>query len=109
MIIRFIILVAAFALMPMIPGVKVKGIGAAAGAALLFVLLSFFLGWALKAMLVLGTLGLAFLALNFLTNLILLWLTDKALEDVEIKGFGSLLLATLWLTFASAIAHLFRR
>jgi len=105
MLFRFLILVVAFALMPIIPGVKLKGLGTAVGAAVVFVLINFFFGWLFKTMLVIGTLGLAFLALNFLTNLVVLFFTD----DFEIKSFGSLFLATLWLTVANVIGtHFFR-
>jgi putative membrane protein len=107
MIIRFLILAAAFALMPIIPGVKLKGLGTAFGAALVFVLINFFFGWFFKVVLVLGTFGLAFLALNFLTNLAVLWATDKAMDDFEIKGFGSLFLATLLMTLANAVGTYF--
>jgi len=109
MLFRFLILVVAFALMPIIPGVKLKGLGTAVGAAVVFVLINFFFGWLFKTMLVIGTLGLAFLALNFLTNLVVLFFTDKAIDDFEIKSFGSLFLATLWLTVANVIGtHFFR-
>ena len=51
----------------------------------------------------------AWLALNFLTNLVVLFFTDKAIDDFEIKSFGSLFLATLWLTVANVIGtHFFR-
>ncbi len=103
MILRFLILVVAFALMPIIPGVKLKGVSTAFLAALVFVLINFFFGWFFKIVLVVGTLGFAFLALNFLTNLAVLWATDKAMDDFEIKGLGSLFLATLWMTFANAV------
>jgi putative membrane protein len=101
---RFVGLVAAFALMPrMLKGIRIKSMGTTIAAALVFSLLNFVLGWLLKVLLVVGTLGLAFLALNFLLNVTLLWLTDKLMPDVEIEGPGSLLMGALIITVCNGL------
>jgi putative membrane protein len=105
-LLRFLVLVGAFALMPkLIPGIRSRGPVTAFIAAILFAVLNFLLGWLLKALLVVGTLGLAFIALNFLVNMVLLWLTDKLLPDFEAKGFGALALGSGIITVLNAVAH----
>lgn len=104
MLIRFAVLVAAFGVMSLIPGIRLKSLGTAVGCAIVFSLLNFFFGFILKALLVVGTLGLAFIALNFLTNMALLWLTDKALKNFEVSSFGSLFMGTLVLTLANVVS-----
>lgn len=103
-LLRFALLVAAFALMPaIVPGIKVKSAGTAVLAALVFTVVNFFLGWIFKVVLVVSTLGLALLALNFLTNAVILWITDKLMDDVEVKTIGAGLLGALVITVANAI------
>lgn len=104
-LLRFAILIGAFALMSLIPGVRLKRFSTAVACAVVFSILNLLLGFVVKFVLVVGTLGLALLALTFLTNLVLLWLTDKLLEDFEIRSFGPLLLATLTLSLASFLGR----
>src|SRR5438067_3461187 len=107
-LLRFGILILAFVVMgAVVPGVKVRGVGGAVMAAIVFTVFNFFFGWLLKFMLVVGTLGLAFLALNFIANAILLWLTDKALDDLEIHGLGPMLIGSGIITLANVVAHHF--
>jgi putative membrane protein len=105
MLIHFVILVLAFALMPVIPGIRLGGFGSAIIAALVFVLVNFFLGWIVRAVLVIGTLGLAFIAINYLTNLVVLWITDKLLSRFEVRGLVPYLLGAALLTVANAVAN----
>jgi putative membrane protein len=104
LLMHFAVLVGAFLLMPLVPGVRLKGLGTAITCALVFSLVNFFFGWFFKAMWVIGTLGLALLALNFLTNLVVLWVTDKLVDDFEIRSFGSLLMSTLLLSAANWVS-----
>ena len=105
MLIHFAILVLAFVVMSLVPGVRLGGVGSAIIAAIVFVLLNFFLGWIVRALLIIGTLGVAFVAINFLTNLVVLWITDKLLKRFEINGFIPLLICAAILTLANALAH----
>ena len=74
--------------------IRVKSVGTAIVVAIVFSVLNFFLGWLLRAVLVLPallTLGLLFLFVPFIVNTVLLWLTDKLIGAFEIKTAGALL------------------
>jgi len=80
-----------------VPGVVVKSYRSAIGVALMYGLLSFFLGWILKALsfpLIILTFGLFSLVINAL----MLWLTDKMLTSFDIKGGKALAVATVLIT-----------
>src|ERR1700743_2847035 len=77
-----------------LPSVRVRSIGSAVVVAIVFSLLNFFLGWAIRLLLVVPailTLGLLFLVFPFVVNTVLLWLTDKLLRSFEIETLGGLL------------------
>lgn len=93
----------------LIQGVKVKSIPAAVGVAVVFSLLNWLLAGLLKFLLFLPailTLGLLFLFLPLIVNVILLWLTDKALHVFEIEDAKALWLMALVITAVNAVAHL---
>ena len=74
-----------------VPSVKVKSVGSAIVVALVFSVLNVFLGWLIRAFLIIPailTLGLLFLFVPFIVNAVLLWLTDKLLRSFEIETFG---------------------
>jgi putative membrane protein len=80
------------------PGVRVRKLGTAVGVAVAFALLNLVAGWLLRAVLALVllpaailTLGLAYLVLGLLVNMVLLYITDKLIDDFEIKGFWPLI------------------
>ena len=88
----------------LVPGVRVKGYASAIGVALVYGLLSFFLGWILKALsfpLIILTFGLFALVINAL----LLWLTDKMLDSFDIKGGKTLAVATVLITVGFVIVE----
>jgi putative membrane protein len=88
----------------MVPGVRVRGYGSAIGVALVYGILSFFLGWILKALsfpLIILTFGLFGLVINGL----LLWLTDKMLDSFDIKGGKSLAVATVLITLGFVVVE----
>lgn len=81
-----------------IPGVRIRRTGTAIGVAVVFALLNIFVGWLVKAVLVVAllpaaivTLGLPYLVFGLIMNTVMLWLTDMLVDDFEIRGFGSLL------------------
>ncbi len=95
-----------------LPGMKVKDYQAAVWVAVLFAVLNAVLGWALKAMVGfllflpgILTCGLLFGAIPLLVNAILLWMADKIMDDLEIRGMGPLLGASLFLAVAQALVH----
>jgi putative membrane protein len=96
-----------------LPGVRIKSTGSAIGVAVVFSLLNFFVGWLIKAVLgaalllpAILTLGLAWLAVPFLANIALLWLTDKVLEPFELRDGRTLLIAAGAITAANFLFHL---
>jgi putative membrane protein len=88
------------------PSVHVRSVGAAVVVAIVFSLLNFFLGWAIRLMLVLPailTLGLLFLIFPFVVNTILLWLTDKLLRSFQIDSLGGLLASSAIITLVNGL------
>ena len=91
-----------------LPDVHVKSAGSAFVVAVVFSLLNFFIGWFIKALLVVPailTLGLLFLIFPFVVNTILLWLTDKVLSNFKIGSMSSLLLSAAAITAVNALLH----
>jgi len=76
--------------------------------ALVFTLLNWGLGWLVKVLLFLPailTLGLLFFFLPFLVNTIILWLTDKLLDDFELGDTKTLLISSGAITLATFAVH----
>ena len=99
----------------LLPSVKVQSIGSALVVAIVFSVLNFFLGWAIRVMLIIPailTLGLLFLFMNFVVNTILLWLTDKVMRSFQIETLGGLLASSAVITvvngFFQATLHAHR-
>src|SRR5262249_49959400 len=76
------------------PGVRIRKSGTAFGVAAPFAILNPLVGWLLKVVLAvvllpaaIVTLGLPYLLLGLIVNTILLYITDKVIDDFEIKGF----------------------
>jgi putative membrane protein len=92
-----------------LPDVHVKSAGSAFVVAVVFSLLNFFIGWFIKALLVVPailTLGLLFLIFPFVVNTILLWLTDKIMGSFKIESLGSLLMSAGAITLVNALLHI---
>jgi putative membrane protein len=103
---------AVFALSRFFPRVvRVKSAGTAVAVAIVFSLLNFFLGWFIRALLVLPgllTLGLLFLFVPFIVNAVLLWITDKLMRSFELRGVRGLAVASAVITLvngAFAMSH----
>jgi putative membrane protein len=84
----------AFVSSQIIPGIKIKGFGAAALVAFVFGVLNLLLGWLLTFLLTAITLPLACLTFGLfwflvplIVNAILLKITDVVLEPFELKGW----------------------
>ena len=96
----------------LLPGVHIKSTRSAAMVALVFGGLNLVVGWlvvlALKALLFLPaiiTLGLAWALVPFLTNVALLWVTDKLLDAFELKDTRALLISAGAITLANVVLH----
>ena len=93
------------ALTRIVPSVKVKSVGTAIMVAL--VLLNVFLGWLIRAFLIIPailTLGLFFVP--FIVNAVLLWLTDKLMRSFEIETLGGLFASAAIITLANWLFHM---
>jgi len=100
------------ALARFLPGVEVRSSTAALIVAIVFSVLSFFLGWLLTFFLravlfvpALLSLGLLFVIVPFLVNAVLLWLTDKLIDSFEIRTFRALAISSAVLTVVSGVFH----
>ena len=92
----------------LLPGVHVRSIGSAVLVAVVFSVLNFFLGWALRAALFLPavlTLGVLFLFVPFIVNTVLLWLTDKLMSTFAIDTTGGLLVSAAAITAVNAVFY----
>ncbi len=94
----------------LLPGVRVRSTGSAVAVAVVFSLLNWLAGWLVTGLVTfvlflpaLFTLGLLFLAIPFVVNAILLWVTDKFLGSFQIVGAKSLALAALAITIGNAV------
>jgi putative membrane protein len=90
------------------PSVKIRSVGSAIAVAVVFSLLNFFLGWAVRLVLVVPailTLGLLFLIFPFVVNTVLLWLTDKLMRSFEIETLGGLLASSAIITIVNGFFH----
>jgi len=89
--------VVVFVVAQLLPKVKIKSFGTAVIVAIVYSILSFLFGWILTLLslpLIIITFGL----FKFIINAILLWVTDQFIEDFEIKGFGTTVLAAFLIT-----------
>ncbi|WP_437669577.1 phage holin family protein [Sorangium sp. So ce131] len=82
----------------LMPGVRLRRTKTAVGVAAVFALLNLLLGWLVTFLVKVAllpvaflTFGLAYLFLGILVNSVLLWATDKLIDDFDVKGFGPLL------------------
>ena len=79
-----------------LPGFRIRTPSTALVVAIVFSLLNWGLGWFIKVLLFLPailTLGLLFLILPLIVNVIVLWLTDKFLHAFEIADHRTLVVA----------------
>lgn len=113
MLIKFLIFTAIAAVSPQIlPGVKIKGMGAAAAVALIFGLLNLFFGWLLglaakvvSLPLACLTFGLFWLLIPTIVNAVLLRITDAFLDPFELDGWWPALGMGLLFGLGSLVAN----
>ena len=100
-----------FILSRVVPSVRIRSAGTAIVVAVVFSVLNFFLGWLITAVLFVPavlTLGLLFLFVPFIVNVVVLWLTDKLLGSFEISALGGLLVSAGAITVVNALFHVHR-
>lgn len=92
-----------------LPGIRYERRTTPIVVAVVFSLVNFLLGWAIKALLfvpVVLTLGLLSFFVPFIVNTIVLWVTDKVLHAFEIKDTRTLLLTSGAITIANWLLHM---
>ncbi|MDR0965370.1 MAG: phage holin family protein [Myxococcales bacterium] len=101
-----ILTVAVYLAAAIVPGVKVKSFLATFVVAAIFGILNYFIGWALRGVLYVTSLGLLYL-LSFLARWIvdalLLKVTDLITDKIEIRGLGPAFLAALVMSAAGTL------
>lgn len=88
----------------LMPGVHLKNFYTSIWVAVVYSLANFLLSFMLKILLmplILLTFGLFLLVSNLVVNTILLWITDKLIEDFEIEGLVNTLVAAVLITFSN--------
>lgn len=89
-----------------IPDFRVKSVWDAIVVAAVFGVLNFFIGWAIKAFIIVGTLGIGLLLMfitRWVSNAILLEMTTLFTGRVQIKGFGTALAASAVMSLAGTL------
>jgi putative membrane protein len=99
LLVKWLILAVSFLLTAkIVPGVRLSGFWDAVVVAAIFGILNFFFGWFLTFAIGLLSLGLLFLLsflLHWIVNAVLLKLTDVFTSRLEIRSFGTALVAAL--------------
>jgi putative membrane protein len=93
-----------FATAKVVPGIKVESYGAAIVVAIVYAIVSFLL----KGVLVFISLPLIFLTFGlflFVVNMLLLWVTDKLVSSLEIKGVVPLAMASLCISIGGVLVN----
>ena len=92
-----------------LPGFQIRKPSTAVVVAIVFSLLNWGLGWFIKVLLFLPailTLGLLFLVLPLIVNIVILWLTDKFLDAFEITNHRTLFIAGAAITLVNFVFHM---
>jgi len=93
----FLYALAVFLVAKIIPKIHIKSFLTAILVSITYAILNFLIGWLLTLIslpLILVTFGL----FHFVVNAILLWVTDKLIEDFEIENFTTTLIAAVLIT-----------
>ncbi len=103
MIINMLILsVTIFLVAELLPGIRVKNFLTAVIVAIVYSVINFFMGW-LLVLLTLPFMILTFGLFKLVINAFLLWITDKLMEDFEIKDFLTTFVAASLITLVDSL------
>ena len=91
-----------YALASVLPGVRLKSFRSAFSVALVYGLLNYFLFW-LLALIAFIPMLVTFGLFGLVINAVLLWLTDKLIEDFEIDSWRMTLLMAVLLTVGKLV------
>lgn len=98
----FLLSVTIFAVAQLMPGIELKGFGTAILVAIVYSLISFVL-FKVLVFLSLPAVLVTFGLFIFVINAFLLWITDKILDDFQIKSFGTTIIAAVLITVLNGI------
>ena len=98
----FLLGIPVFLVAQLLPGIHLKNFGTAVIVAVVYSLINYLIGW-LLVFLAFPFLVITFGLFKFVINAFLLWITDKMLEDFEIDGIGTTLLAAFLITIMDSI------
>ncbi len=102
-IINILILsVAVFLVSNFLPGIKIKNFMTAVIVAVVYSIINFLMGW-LLVLLTLPFIIITFGLFKFVINAFLLWLTDKIVEDFEIKNVFTTFIAAFLITMVDLL------
>ncbi len=103
MILNMLILsVVIFLVAEFLPGIRVKNFGTAVIVAIVYSVINFFTGW-LLVLLTLPFIVLTFGLFKLVINAFMLWLTDKMMDDFEIKDFLTTFVAAVLITLTDSV------
>ena len=93
---------AVFLVARLLPNIRLRGFGTAVVVALVYSLVNYLVGW-LLVLLSLPFLLITFGLFKFVINAFMLWVTDKIVEEFEIRGVGTLLIAAFLITIIDSV------
>ncbi len=97
-----ILSVAVFLVSQFLPGIRVKNFTTAILVAVVYSVINFFTGW-LLILLTLPFMILTFGLFKLVINAFMLWLTDKLMEDFEIKNLLTTFIAAACITLVDSV------
>ena len=91
-----------YVLASVLPGIRMKSFGTAVMVALVYGVLNYFLFWML-ALITFIPMILSLGLFGLVINTFLLWVTDKVVEDFEIRSLGMTFLMAVFLTLGRLV------
>jgi putative membrane protein len=98
----FLLSITVFAVSKILPGIRIKSFITAIIVAVVYSVINYLIGW-LLVMLSLPAMILTFGLFTFVINAFLLWVTDKLIQDFEIKNLTTTLIAAILITLISTL------
>ena len=93
----FLLAIVVFTVAKAMPQIHIKSFVTAIIVAVVYSIINFLFGWLLM-IITLPAVIITFGLFIFVINALLLWVTDKLIEDFEIEGIGTTLIAALFIT-----------
>lgn len=94
--------VAIFLVAKMMPSIHIKSFWVAILVGLVYSTINFLIGW-LLVLITLPLIYITFGLFKFVINGLLLWITDKLIDDFEIENLSSTLIAALLITVMDSL------